>query len=104
MSDKTRSLASSIFSESTVAIGIGIGVLLLWVASLVAIFGTGSDAFKAMKTLENTGVALISVMLISGGVANSQIERAIRIAMVVMGAIVLLVLVGIISGSSLFPY
>lgn len=94
------SLASRIFSESAVAIGIGIGVLLIWVASLVATFVTGTDAAKATTALKNTGVSLISVMLISGGVANVKIERPVRIAMVVMGAIILLVLV---SGIVVYP-
>jgi len=86
-------LASRIFSESMVAVGIGIGVLLIWIATLVATFGTGTDAFKTMTVLKNTGVALISLMLISGGAGNTEIERSVRIAMVVMGAIILLVLV-----------
>jgi hypothetical protein len=85
------------FSVSVVSICIGIGVLLLWIASLVAIFGGYSDV-KATKTLLNTGIALISAMLICGGVANSKIEKSVKIAMVVMGAIVLLVLLMLIEG------
>lgn len=97
MRAQTSSLATRIFSESIVAIGIGIGILLIWIASLVATFGSGIDASKAMTVLKNTGVSLITVMLISGGVANVKIERPVRIAMVVMGAIILLVLTAGIS-------
>jgi hypothetical protein len=90
------------FSESVVSVSIGIGVLLLWIASLIGIFGTSSDALKAMRTLVDTGVALISTMLICGGVANSKIERSVKIAMVVMGAIILLVFLGIIQSYGAF--
>lgn len=85
------------FSESVVSVSIGIGVLLLWIGSLIAIYSVSSDAAKATRTLVDTGVALISTMLICGGVANSKIERPVKIAMVVMGAIVLLVFLMIIQ-------
>jgi hypothetical protein len=90
-------LSDGMFSEMVVSCSIGIGVLLLWIASLVATFGGYSDA-KATTALVNTGLALISTMLICGGVANSKIERQVKIAMVVMGAIVLLVFLILIQG------
>lgn len=91
-------MSDGMFSEMAVSSGIGIGVLLLWIASLVAIFGGYSDV-KAYTALVDTGVALISAMLICGGVANSKIERQVKIAMVVMGAIVLLVLLSLVMGT-----
>ena len=102
MKARMPSLASRIFSESIVAIGIGIGVILIWIASLVATFGTGTDAADATAVLINTGLTLISLMLISGGAGNAEIENPVRIAMVVMGAIILLVLVLTAAMATLF--
>gem|GEM_PF-4822903 len=90
---QTSSLASRIFSESVVTICIAIGVLLMWIATLVGTFGEGISAVKAMMALRNTGVALVGAMLVCGGAANPKIDRIVRVAMVVMGTMILLVLV-----------
>jgi len=87
------SLASRMFSESIIAICIVIGVLLMWIASLIGIFGEGTSAAKAMAVLKNTATALISTVLIGGGVANVKMERVVRVVAVIIGAIMLLVLV-----------
>jgi hypothetical protein len=87
-----KSLASKIFTDFTVSLGVGIGVLFIWVASLIGILVTGADALKAVNALLDTGLALASVMMIGGGVSIAEKERGVRIALVVMGAILLLVL------------
>lgn len=97
MAKRNPSVVSTIFSESAVAVCIAIGVLLVWIATLVGTFGESDNALKAMTVLKNTGVALVSAVLISGGVANAKKERTVRIAMVVMGAIILLVLVATVA-------
>lgn len=97
MAGKKSSLASQLFSDSVVPLGIGVGVLLIWVASLVAVLATGIDASKAVNVLKNTGVALVSMMMIGGGVTLTEKERSVRIAMVVMGTIVFLYLIPSVS-------
>jgi len=97
MVEKESSLAAQLFSESATALGIVVGVLLIWVASLVSVLTTGVDAMKVVSILRYTGVAMVSVMLIGRGVTVSEKEKSVRIAMVVMGAIILLVLIGGVS-------
>ena len=101
MVGKKSSLASQLFSDSVVPLGIGVGVILIWIASLVAVLATGADAGKAVNVLKDTGLALVSMMMIGGGVTLTEKERSVRIAMVVMGTIVFLCLIPSVSMAGL---
>lgn len=89
-----KGMAARIFSDSVVPLCIGIGILLIWIGTIIATFASGADASRVVNLLRNTGVALVSCMLIGGGVALTEKERSVRVAMVVMGAILLLVVMG----------
>lgn len=52
--------------------------------------GEGTTARESLTVLKNTGLALISGILICGGVILKEEERAVRAAMVVMGVIAML--------------
>jgi len=101
MVEKKSSLASHIFSDSVVPLGITLGILLIWIASLGAILATGTDASKAERVLRDTGLALVSMMMIGGGVTITEKERSVRIAMVVMGSLIFLYLFASISALGL---
>jgi hypothetical protein len=101
MVGKKSSLASQLFSDSVVPLGIGVGVILIWIASLVAVLATGADAGKAVNVLKDTGLALVSMMMIGGGVTLTEKERSVRIAMVVMGTLVFLYLIPSVSMAGL---
>jgi uncharacterized membrane protein len=87
------------FSESIAAIGISLGVLIIWIGSLVGVIGGYA---KATTALVNTGVALVSVTLICEGVAGYKMDKSIKTAMVVMGTILLFVFLAMIRGYGLF--
>jgi hypothetical protein len=91
MAVKESSLVSKMFSETTVVAGVVIGILLVWISSLMAQFSLGVDMLRAMGIFKNTGVTLVSMMLIGGGIVSTKDEKNIRVAMMVMGAIILLV-------------
>lgn len=93
MARKKSSITSTLFSETTVAISIMIGVIIVWIASIVGTFGEGTSAAKAMTVLRDTGITLISAMLIGGGITGVGKEKIVRGVMIFMGTIILLVLV-----------
>ncbi|KXB01632.1 hypothetical protein AKJ41_00875 [candidate division MSBL1 archaeon SCGC-AAA259O05] len=80
-------------SEKQVAGAVAFGIFLIWVASLIGIFGDSSTANDALLTLKNTGIALVSEGLIAGGVTDGNKSDKVRVAMVVMGSIVLWILI-----------
>ncbi|KXA91542.1 hypothetical protein AKJ57_00915 [candidate division MSBL1 archaeon SCGC-AAA259A05] len=67
---------------------------MVWIASLIGIYGDSSTANDALLTLKNSGAALVSGVLIAGGVTNGNKSDKVRVAMVVMGAIILWILIG----------
>lgn len=75
-------------SEKRIAGAVLFGVLLIWIASLIGIYGDSSTARDALLTLRNTGTALVSGVLIAGGVTDGNKSNKVRVAMVVMGTIV----------------
>lgn len=91
MAVKESSLVSKMFSETTVVAGVVIGILLVWISSLMAQFSLGVDMIRAMGIFKNTGVTLVSIMLVGGGIVSTKDEKNIRVAMTVMGAVILLV-------------
>jgi hypothetical protein len=96
-------LAAQLFSVSRIAVGIALGVLLMWIGGLIAILGESSTATKAALVLGETGVAIVSTMLVGGGMANSEIEKGVRIAAVIMGVLLMITIVSALTGISVSP-
>jgi hypothetical protein len=64
---------------------------LVWIYAVLTQFALGADVLSTIKALKQTGVTLVSMMLISGGIVITRDERNIRTAMIVMGAVILLI-------------
>jgi len=83
-------LVSGVFSESSITAGVVIGILLMWIASMIIILGeTGRTVYKASSVVSSLGTLFLTVMLVGGGIANARIERTVRVGMVIMGVILL---------------
>jgi len=83
-------LVSNLFSESSITAGIVMGILLIWVAYTIVILGeTGRTVYKASSIVSSLGTLFLTVMLVGGGIANTRIERTVRVGMVIMGVILL---------------
>jgi hypothetical protein len=85
-------LASRLFDAPVIAISITFGVLLIWIGTLV---GTLGGSGTAANVLMRTGVALMSAMLIGGGIANPGIDRIVRAVAIIMSVLMILALIGI---------
>jgi len=83
-------LVSNLFSESSITAGIVMGILLIWVAYMIVILGeTGRTVYKASSIASSLGTLFLTIMLVGGGIANTRIERTVRVGMVIMGVILL---------------
>lgn len=89
------SVLSRICSESLIAIGVALGILLMWIAQLVGIFGKGGDTPKIMFFLVGLGTAILCSTLISGGILNRNIDKFVRFGMVFIGGFVALAMLAI---------
>jgi len=98
-----------LFSKTLIVVGILVGILLIWIGSIVTTFGTmtsGSslDAYKASIVLSSLGIAAMGVFLVGGGVANKNIDKYVRLAMIIGGVLLLtglfsIATLGLSSGS-----
>ncbi len=88
-----------LFSKTLIVGGILLGILLIWIGSIIFTFASG-DALKAASVLNSLGLAAISMFLLGGGLANKNIDKYVRLGMILGGALILLSLVS--SGMSSF--
>lgn len=75
-----------IFSEAAIMIGILLGLLIIWISSFVASVGGG---YRAVGILQIIGALPVGVFLLCGGLFNKNIDRFVRIAMVMSSAILI---------------
>jgi hypothetical protein len=89
-----------IFSKTIIIIGIAIGILLAWISLLIVVFASGSSNIAIV--LNSIGFIAIGILLIGGGIFNNNIDKHVRLAMVLIGGYIILVslsLTAIIIGS-----
>lgn len=89
-----------IFSKTAILIGIAIGILLAWISLLIVVFASGSSNIAIV--LNSIGFIFISLLLVGGGIFNNNIDKYVRLAMVLIGGYMILMtlsLTSIIMGS-----
>ena len=94
------SLFDIIFSKTAIIIGIAIGMLLAWISLLIAVFA--SDSSDIAIVINSIGFIFISILLVGGGIFNNNIDKYVRLAMVLIGGYMILMtlsLTTIIMGS-----
>jgi hypothetical protein len=94
-----------LFSKTLIVVGILVGILLIWIGSIVTILGASLDAYKASIVLSSLGIAAMGVFLVGGGIANKNIDKYVRLAMIIGGVLLLtglfsIATLGLSSGSS----
>lgn len=72
-----------VFSKTAIVLGIGIGILLLWIGVVIAIFASGSSDIAMF--LSSMGFAAMGFLLLGGGIWNNKINVYARLAMVLIG-------------------
>lgn len=81
---------AAIFSEMLIVAGVLLGILLIWIAQLIGIYGTGTDALKIKLVLKGLGVMLSSGALIGGGILNKNIDKLVRFGMVLVAGLLII--------------
>ena len=86
-------LFDMIFSRTTIIIGIAIGMLLAWISLLIVIFASGSSNIAFV--LNSIGFVGIGLLLVGGGIFNNNIDKYVRLAMVLIGGYIILMTLGL---------
>ena len=84
-----------VFSKTAIILGIGIGILLLWIGVVIAIFASGSSDVAFL--LSSMGFAAMGFLLLGGGIWNNKINVYTRLAMVLIGGFLIVNGISIMS-------
>jgi len=90
-----NSLFDIIFSKTVIIIGIAIGILLAWISLLIMVFASGSA--NVAIVLNSIGFIGIGLLLVGGGIFNNNIDKHVRLAMVLIGGYIILMSLSITS-------
>ena len=88
-------LFNMVFSKTAIILGIGIGILLLWIGVVIAIFASGSSDIALF--LSSMGFAAMGFLLLGGGIWNNKINVYARLAMVLIGGFLIVNGISIMS-------
>ena len=90
-----NSLFDMIFSKTVIIVGIAIGILLAWISLLIMVFASGSA--NVAIVLNSIGFIGIGLLLVGGGIFNNNIDKHVRLAMVLIGGYIILMSLSITS-------
>lgn len=79
-------------SDGIIALGAALAIFLLWLGAVITGLSDG-DGYKAGEFFNSLGMMLLTMVLLVGGLIRADIEKWVRVAMVI-GAILLIWWVG----------
>lgn len=88
----------TLFSKNLIVAGVCFGILFAWIGSLIStLASSNADAIKAAVVLGNMGFAALSLFLLGGGIYNKEIDKYIRLGMVIMGAYIVVTIMSTLT-------
>ena len=84
-----------IFSKTFIVLGTAFGILLVWIGNIIFTYGLEGmfkgelGSLQAAGTLNTLGFASICLFLLGGGIANRNIDKYVRLLMILGGVILL---------------
>ena len=86
--DSIKGLADTVFSKFIIMLGVCIGVLIAWIGKILTTFYIGTAA-NAGNVLHSIGFAGVGLLLFGGGFLNKDIDKYVRMGMVIIGGFIL---------------
>jgi len=83
-SSPLEGIFNMVFSKTAIIIGVAVGILLAWIGLLIFIFAPLS--WQPAALIASLGFGAMGVLLVNGGVWNRKIDKFVRLAMVLIGA------------------
>ena len=82
-----------VFSDALIALGLALAIFLVWLGAVLCGWATDNDIDKAGSFVSSFGMLLLTLVLLIGGLIRSDMEKWVRVAMIV-GAVTLITFVG----------
>ncbi|HWR63164.1 MAG TPA: zinc ribbon domain-containing protein [Candidatus Thermoplasmatota archaeon] len=74
-----------LFSKNLIIAAILLGMLFIWIGAIVLTFSTDLTGYRAAQTLNSLGFFITGVFLIGGGIVNDEMDKYVRVGMIVIG-------------------
>ena len=107
-SEPVHQIFQSLFSKNLIIAAILLGILIIWIGAIILTFSTDLTGFRAAQTLNSLGFFVVGVFLIGGGIVNDNMDKYVRLGMIVIGVYMITSVLSltslITSFGSLIPY
>jgi hypothetical protein len=101
-------LFQSLFSKNLIVAAILLGILFIWIGVIISTFSTDLTGWRAAQTLNSLGFSIAGTFLIGGGIVNDNIDKYVKLGMIVIGVYMItsvLSLTSLLSSiRSIIPY
>ena len=84
-------------SNMMIGLAVGLGLLLMWIGALIWGFSSDSDVKNIGMAIRSFGMLALVGAMILGGILRDDMERWIRLAMM-LGGVLLLIFIGFWTG------
>jgi hypothetical protein len=92
------SILDKFLSKTFIILGAFLGILLVWIGAIIILFA--SEHSSSGLFVGSTGLIIIGELLIFGGLWNKQIDKYVRLAMILIGGYIIASIMSIVLGLS----
>lgn len=89
-----------LFSKDLIIAAILFGFLLIWIGVIVLTFSSSYTGIRVAEVLNSLGFFVAGAFLVGGGIANDNMDRFIRIGMIIIGVYMI---TSVLALASLIP-
>jgi hypothetical protein len=106
--EPAHQLFQSLFSKNLIVAAILLGILFIWIGVIISTFSTDLTGWRVAQTLNSLGFFIASAFLIGGGIVNDNMDKYVKLGMIVIGVYMItsvLSLTSLLSSiRSIIPY
>jgi hypothetical protein len=102
--EPVHQLLQFMFTKNLIVAAILLGILFIWIGAIVLTFSTNYTGARAAQVLNSLGFFIVGAYLIGGGIVNDNMDRYVRLGMIVIGVYMITSVLSLASMVSSFPW
>jgi len=97
ISEPVHQIFQYLFSKNLIIAAILIGILFIWIGTIILTFSTDLTGFRTAQILNSLGFFVVGVFLIGGGIANDVMDKYVRLGMIIIGVYMITAILSVAS-------
>jgi predicted nucleic acid-binding Zn ribbon protein len=93
-----------LFSKNLIITAILLGIFLIWIGVIVMTFSSNYTGMRAAEVLNSLGFFIMGAYLVGGGIVNDNLDKYVRLGMIVIGVYMITSVLALTSMISAFPW